>query len=300
MSKPDQDQKPNVSVILPVYNGEQYLAAAIDSILSQTYKDFELIIINDGSTDKSQALINQYKDPRIIAVNQKNHGLVASLNRGIGMARGQYIARMDADDISLPERLAREVQSMDQNPHLVLLGTNAIEIDQQGKKSGELTYPSNDSVLRLSLFSYTPFAHGSVMFKTASVNKVGGYDPATWPAEDSDLWARLAREGGLANIDQALYKFRINPEGISLTNRESQIAKTLAVRRKMFKDARAILKSPLTIHRALSQSNDQSLRTNARLITRVSIIRLRPITSLFMLLSLALSLPAILGSNKNE
>lgn len=288
---------PKVSVILPVYNGEKFLKEAINGILAQTFKDFELIIINDGSTDGTQKIIDSYKDKRIFKLKQENKGLVASLNRGIELSKGEYIARHDADDISLPIRLEKQVSYLDSHPGSVLIGTRATEINESGRETGVLDYPNDDAAIRLALFSYTPFAHGSVMYKKEIIKKIGGYTAGAWPAEDYDLWSKLLTLGSAANLKERLYKFRMNSEGISLTNQQKQTAKILEVRRRAFKDLRVILRSPLTVRKALSKTNNQEMRHNAYLLWRVSILRLRPINAIFMMASLMLALPLLLKDN---
>ncbi|MHA1713815.1 MAG: glycosyltransferase, partial [Candidatus Ranarchaeia archaeon] len=132
-SKVERGKPPKVSVIMSVYNAEKHVKKAIDSILSQTFRDFEFIIINDGSTDRTSEILKSYADPRLIVVNQANRGVTQSLNKAIGMARGQYIARMDADDISLPQRLEMQVEFLEEHPEVGLVGTSVITIDEEGK-----------------------------------------------------------------------------------------------------------------------------------------------------------------------
>lgn len=140
---------PKVSVVMSVYNGEKYLPETIDSILNQTFKDFEFIIINDGSTDKTAKILTSYDDPRIRIFNQENMGLTKSLNRAISLAKGEYIARMDADDISYPERLKKQVDYLNKNPDIGLVGSKYIRIDKRGRKIDEINVPiGTDNILK--------------------------------------------------------------------------------------------------------------------------------------------------------
>jgi len=288
---------PRLSVVMSVYNGESYLKAAIDSILTQTFRDFELILINDGSSDGTQKIIDSCKDPRIVKIEHENKGLVASLNIGVAKARGEFIARQDADDESLPTRLQKEVAWLDAHPGTVVVGTRAVEINGRGEPTGQLDYPTDDASLRLAILSYTPFAHGSIMFKKSAIEQAGGYRADAYPAEDVDLWHRLIILGKVANLPERLYKFRVNTEGISLSNVERQIVKIRSVRRQIFKDARLVLASPLTVRRALAKDNSPEYKKSTKLLLRVSVFRGRPLTTLFVLSSIILALPKFMKDN---
>jgi Glycosyl transferase family 2 len=201
---------PVVSVILPVYNCPGYVDQAIDSILSQTYSDFELIIIDDGSTDETPTILRRRTEPRIRLFTQKNVGLAGTLNRGIELSRGRYIARQDQDDVSFPERLARQVAFLDAHPNCALVGTWA-EIWVEGRKTGRLhAHPSDDSTLKYQLLLNNPFVHSSVMIRKLALDRVGGYstDPERQPPEDYELWSRIARGFEVANIPEVLHAYR--------------------------------------------------------------------------------------------
>jgi hypothetical protein len=208
---------PQVSVVLPIYNGEAFLAAAIDSILGQSFREFELIAIDDGSTDGTARILDAVRDPRMRVIHQANAGLAASLNRGISLARGKYIARQDHDDLSLPMRFARQVQFLQENPDCALVGTRA-EI-----RSGHLParrfhdHPTDDAALRFELLFDNPFVHSSVMLRRRAVESVGGYstDPARQPPEDYELWSRLARSYQVANLPERLTVYRETAGGMS-------------------------------------------------------------------------------------
>jgi glycosyltransferase involved in cell wall biosynthesis len=208
---------------MPVYNGAPYLRNSVDSILAQTFTDFEFIIINDGSTDDTPSIIDRYRDARIRVVTQPNHGLVYSLNRGMSLANGTYIARMDADDISMPQRLAKQIEMFAKDPSLVVVGTSIIRIDRGGGQLGAEYYLAHDVEIRQDLSIRCPFAHGSVMMRRNLVQLVGGYRHEFWPAEDYDLWRRMAAVGQFANSLEPLYLYRIHSRGISATEDSKQL-----------------------------------------------------------------------------
>jgi glycosyltransferase involved in cell wall biosynthesis len=213
---------PAISVVMSVYNGGGFLRSSIDSILNQTFKDFEFIIINDGSTDGSRKVIESYKDPRIRLYNQSNKGLVYSLNKGCELARANLIARMDADDISMPSRLEKQVKLMSMNKDLVLVGSSILTIDNNSKKLNRHNVLIGSCELKQELLIRSPFAHGSTMFRKESFIEVGGYNHAFWPAEDYYLWLKLSQEGDFVNICEPLYQYRENKSGISSQNQKLQ------------------------------------------------------------------------------
>lgn len=213
------EQAPAVSVVLPVYNGAAYVQSAVLSILGQSWTDFELIIINDGSKDASGEIVDALCDARIRVFHQQNRGLAATLNRGIELARGRYIARQDQDDLSLPERFARQVAYLDANPDCVLLGT-AAEIWVGDHADGRAhDHPTDHAALAFELLFNNPFVHSSVMMRRDAVLAVGGYttDPARQPPEDYELWSRLARYGRVANLPERLLVYREVPASMSRT-----------------------------------------------------------------------------------
>lgn len=213
---------PVVSVVMSVYNGEKYLRQSIESILNQTFTDFEFIIINDGSTDSTKDIVESYQDPRIVFSSRTNKGLVASLGEGIEKARGQYIARQDDDDISGKDRLKKTMEALKANPGVGLIGSARQNIDEAGNKLDIVTMPLSDADIRLYLHYHNPFCHGSIMFKKADYIVVGGYEEGFVPAEDYRLWAKLLEVTKGMNLADVLYTYRINPEGI--TSRQSNKA----------------------------------------------------------------------------
>ena len=209
---------PKVTVLMPAYNGEKYLREAIDSILSQTFRDFEFLIINDGSTDATVEIINSYTDHRVRLVhNDANLGLIATLNKGLDMARGEFVARQDADDISHPTRLEKQISFMDSHPEVVLLGTQVHYIDQYGKKYNSYgEYKARGELaIRWQLIFDNPFAHSSVMMRTGIVRDIGGYDEHFLACEDYDLWSRLVYAHSADNLKEALLYYRCHPSSMT-------------------------------------------------------------------------------------
>jgi glycosyltransferase involved in cell wall biosynthesis len=208
--------RPHVSVIMSVYNDERYLREAVDSILAQTFIDFELVIIDDGSNDETATILSTYQDPRIAVHRQANRGLVAALNRGLALARGELLARMDADDRSHPERLQKQVAFLNQHPTIGLVGTACRIIDETGvSRAPFLHYPTDSSHLQAELLLHNCFCHGSVMFRRACIEQVGMYRPECAGDGDYDLWLRISEHFAVANLDEPLYDYRSHAQSIS-------------------------------------------------------------------------------------
>lgn len=215
-----------VSVIMPVYNAEHYVAEAVESILAQTFRDFEFIIIEDGSTDGSLSILQRYakQDSRIRLVSRPNKGLTKSLNEGIAMARGEFIARMDADDISLCERLCKQVSYLRSHPECVALGCNVFVVDPDGQQLGELSVNTEHERIDAVLLGGAGVAicHPASMLRLEAVKAVGGYREEYAVAQDRDLFLRLAEYGCLANLPTVLFKYRESLAAMSLGKREEQ------------------------------------------------------------------------------
>ncbi len=220
---------PKVSVIMSVYNGERYLKEAIESILHQTFTDFEFLIVNDGSTDGSLEIIQSYQDGRVRVINnEQNIGLTKSLNKAIRQTRGEYIARQDADDISLSNRFEEQTKYFDQHPEVALLGTSVYKIDEQGKVVGKIIVPEKPVG---NLLKGNQFSHGSTMFTKEVVDRLGGYNELFKYCQDYELWGRIAKHYKVRNLTQALYKLRFHGENIrSLKRDESALYHLLAIR----------------------------------------------------------------------
>jgi len=201
---------------MAVFNGEKYLREAIDSVLAQTKTDFEFIIVDDGSTDSSKEIIRAYNDPRIrLLENPTNMRLPAALNKGIEVARSEYIARMDCDDICDPERLEKQFDYLQQHPEVVAVGTAATFMDEGGEEVGLFTPSDNHQVL-VKIFPGSPFIHPSVMFRKSTYLKAGKYPEfMRWGAEDAVLFGKMAKLGKLSNLPQSYLKYRLVPAGAS-------------------------------------------------------------------------------------
>lgn len=213
---------PKVTVLMPVYNGEKYLNEAIDSIIAQTYVNYEFLIINDGSKDRSIEIIQSYNDPRIRLINnEQNLGLVATLNKGLDLARGEYIARMDQDDISFPYRLERQVAFMDCNPEIGICGTWVETFG--GKNRGFLRHPAHSDSIKANLFFDSFLAHPTVVMRAKMLKLYKlKYDLSHLCAEDYGLWVRCSFLFALANIPEVLLKYRISPTSIGQTQGDRQ------------------------------------------------------------------------------
>jgi glycosyltransferase involved in cell wall biosynthesis len=211
----DVTRLPAVSVVMGVYNGELYLAGALESILSQTFMDFEFIVVNDGSTDSSAEILRSTRDPRLRTVEQANAGLTRSLNRGIALAQGEYVARMDADDTCMPQRLAAQVAYMERHPATVLLGTAYQHVDLLRDRQVDIYPPGANETLRLAMVSGNPFCHSSVMMRRSALEKVGGYDENFRYVQDYELWSRLALVGEMANLSEILIARRYHAGSVS-------------------------------------------------------------------------------------
>ena len=211
---------PKLSVIMPVYNGERYLWQAIESILNQTFRDFELLIINDGSTDRSREIAVSYTDPRIVLIdNERNMGLSRSLNRGICLARGEYVARQDADDLSHPDRLRRQVEYLERHPDIVLVGTRVQWIDPQGHPLRLSSPAFTCSQIRWGYLVRAEGISGAVgMFrKRLVVDQIGLYSEDFRYANDAELHSRIARRFQVANLPEPLYQVRVHSQQMTHT-----------------------------------------------------------------------------------
>lgn len=203
--------EPRVSVLLPVYNGAPFLRDSIDSILTQDYSNFELIIINDGSVDDSDTIIRSYKDDRIYYVAQANRGLSATLNRGLEIAKGDILIRQDQDDISLPGRISRQVRKLNEDSTLGMVGCWADIIDEAGVSDGRThRHPIGLIALRMEVLFNTPFVHSSIAIRKSTLAALGGYstDRQRQPPEDFELWSRLLRGTKATNIPEILLRYR--------------------------------------------------------------------------------------------
>ncbi len=221
------------SILLPVYNASSFLAEAIESILNQSFKDFELIILNDGSKDSSKDIILLFNDIRIKYIeNETNLGLIKTLNKGIDACAGEYIIRMDADDISEPKRIEKQICFMEKHPHIGVCGTWADVIDINGKITGRIVNQTSPLFLAVSLLFTVPLIHPSVCFRS-SVLKNHLYHEVP-VAEDFDLWCRLDEVTQLSNIPEYLFRYRWHDTNISKEKQQIQEQnKEMLIRRKL-------------------------------------------------------------------
>ncbi len=219
---------PLISVLMPVYNAQPYLSQAVESILNQSLGDFEFLILDDGSTDRSAKILRGYaaEDSRIQLTHRPNGGYVSALNSLLHQATGELIARMDADDIALPERFAQQAAFLQAHPEVVCLGGAQDWIDEAGRIL--LHHPEaeqNDEIQRLALSGQTPINHPSAMIRCAAMLQVGGYDEALCPAEDLDLWLKLGEVGQLANLSATVLQYRQHSGSVSERRQLEQTAK---------------------------------------------------------------------------
>jgi glycosyltransferase involved in cell wall biosynthesis len=206
---------PAVSVIMAVFDGAPWVGSAVASLLSQTLADLEVIVIDDGSTDSTPTILSSFRDARLRVERRERVGLTRSLVRALDLARAPLVARLDADDTALPERLARQSQFLDANPEVGLLGTGAREVDLEGREVAIVRPPEDDAAIRRVLIRSNPFVHSSVMMRRSALERAGGYDPAFAVAQDYSLWLRLAQVTRLANLSEPLVTRRLVPGRVS-------------------------------------------------------------------------------------
>jgi cellulose synthase/poly-beta-1,6-N-acetylglucosamine synthase-like glycosyltransferase len=207
---------------MPVRNGEAFLLPALQSVLGQTLTDFELIVVDDGSTDRTPDLLAACSDPRLRVLRGPGRGISRALNLALESSSAPYVARMDADDECLPDRLARQLRAMEADSSVGVVGCSFEVIDPAGEHVAYRGVPLDDEALRSTLTGWSPFCHGSVMMRREVVVRAGGYDPAWEPAEDYELWVRLAQRTRLAAVPEVLYRHRSSPESVSATSGDQQ------------------------------------------------------------------------------
>jgi len=224
---------PKVTVLMSVYNGEKYLHEAIDSILNQTFKDFEFLIINDSSIDSSRDIVLSYNDPRIRLIdNEKNIGLTRSLNKGLRLATGECVARMDADDVSEFKRLEMQVWFLDAHPSIGVVGINSYVISERGKVLGKMERPASHRKIMAKILSENQMVHSSLMWRKNLLKTYGYYNEELTFAQDYELLLRLSSVADLANLPDQLHRWRRNiSTGISMTKRQAQIVVRDSIRR---------------------------------------------------------------------
>ncbi|MWV55176.1 glycosyltransferase family 2 protein [Chlorobium phaeovibrioides] len=273
-------KNPQVTILMPVHNGERYLTEAIDSILKQSFTDFEFLIIDDGSTDGSTTIVKSYEDPRIrLIANPENHGTVHVLNQGISEAKGTYIARMDADDISLPTRLEKQVHFMDNHPEIGISGT-AMRLIKNGKLKNTRTLPETDEELKIQLLFSTCFFHPTVIMRS-DLAKAHPYPENLIYTQDYNYWTSLADKTAFANIPETLLYFREHAGQLSSRKADLQVTNARRIRegylRRLTED---ISLEELEIHHRIAENQkDIDLRKAEKWLKRLVEINL--VTGIF-------------------
>lgn len=217
---------------MPVRDGAPYLEEAVQSVLAQTFDDYELLVVDDGSTDSTAAILEQLaaRDARVRVVRQPALGIVPALNRGIADARGIFVARMDADDVSLPNRFIDQLSFLERNPSVVLVGSSIELFQSASTVVTTIEHPTEPSSVAARLEVANCIAHPTVFFRTDAVRDVGGYRSMFGHAEDYDLWLRLADGWKLANLPEPLLRYRVHPSQLTGRNLAAQAVSALASR----------------------------------------------------------------------
>lgn len=224
---------PAISVLLSVYNADRYVSLAIESILNQTFTDFELIIVDDCSSDASWDICEKYaqQDKRIVLLrNKSNLGGCETLNVGLRIAKGRYVARQDNDDWSYPDRLAKQLNFMEAHPDVGIVGGSMEIMDGSEKVIGKRTYNFTDSTIRKKIFRYSPFSHPLVMVRKSILDTVGYYNCEYAPADDYDLYFRIGEASQFANLSDILLKYRVVSTSLTNTRTKKMELATIKVR----------------------------------------------------------------------
>ncbi len=225
---------------MSVYNGERFLRTAIDSVLAQTFRDWELIVIDDASTDSTPDILAEYRDPRIqVLRNESNRKQAVCSNRGIAAASGRYIARLDADDVSLPNRLAEQVAYLETHPDATLIASATHIVDEQGRRVGFQPGGLNDCELKFTFASRNPVIHSTVIFRTEAARQLQGYDedPRYWFTEDYEFLSRLALHGTAHVLPQPLVEYRVHSASVSALSHKEQEFQSEAITRSVLEAA---------------------------------------------------------------
>jgi len=261
---------PSITVLMPVYNGEKYLREAINSMLSQTFTDFEFLIINDGSNDKTEEIILSYSDTRIRYVNNEvNVKLIATLNKGIALANGKYIARMDADDISLPARLQTQFDFMELHKDTALCGS---WYQLFGGENNVVKYICSHNEIRMKMLYQSHFCHPTVIFRKSMIDTFAEkFDPLFIHAEDYDFFVRIAEKFSVANVSEVLLTYRVHEQSVSLQNKKTQNNNSNLIKKRSFKNIGIdVTENELELYRSIEQH--EYLPTNEYLKTAQTLL----------------------------
>ncbi|MBV8197723.1 MAG: glycosyltransferase [Candidatus Eremiobacteraeota bacterium] len=225
-----------VTVLLPVYNGETYVGKAIESVLTQSFRDFELLALDDGSHDRTPEILARYAaiDPRVRVLRHDNRGVGYTLNRGLREARGRYIAELGSDDLALPDRLEKQVTFFDAHDDYVAAGGYLLIIDCNDRGIGLRSYPTSDERLRACMLLYNPFGSPAMMYRRDDALAAGGYTDRFSTCEDYDFMLRLAKRGKVANLPEPLTAYRFHGASTKSTKTLAQLRDTVAIKRVAF------------------------------------------------------------------
>lgn len=275
---------PLLSVVLPAYNAEAYLEPAVQSVLQQSFEDFELIVIDDGSKDRTAEILGKIDDRRLRVIrHERNAGLIAGLNEGIEASTGRYIARMDADDICEPSRFLRQIECLEMHPEVGVLGTAIRVIDEQGRPGVTFVMPVSSIDVEWAMPMLCPLAHPSVMMRTDLVKQAGGYSTAAVHAEDYDLWHRLSGQTQVANLRDPLLRLRKHAASVTSALRHTHLDAAAAVSKAVV-DRRLNEDVPTSVIRCLrswGQTDGECAMQAVQLLSRLlmQLISSRPRSS---------------------
>jgi len=226
---------PQISVVTSVYNGENYLKECVDSILNQTFKDFEYIILNNGSTDDTVKILAQYEDPRLRIIHQENLGIVSSLNKGTSLCRSDLIAHLDADDFVYPSWLEKHFNYMSRNQDVVLSSSRFEELFKGQLYPQSFPFLENDFEIRQSLCFFNPIPHSFTIIRKSTLQKVEGYSKKFTIVHDYDLWVRLLEEGKGHNLDEVLGVYRVHETSFTSKKERTMIKEAFQVQWKAYR-----------------------------------------------------------------